>query len=621
MQPLIKFTGLSEYNISQDLSSSTKSDSAVNFLLEKYHGCREKHAQCNFPERLTSAAYPSRLLDVGIEEHSLIILRGTRMFCNEEYVCLSHCWGDIKPFTLNAETQSALARGINVTALPKTFQDAILVTRRLRIQYLWIDSLYATTISCQISRAHVHRCILQDNKVDWATESGRMGHIYAHASCTIAATASKDSSGGLFFDRSPKVIQSQPVHFDFSPKARWLEGKDIGFTLEGTYLCDVQHLAGRCIEDAPLNSRAWVSQERQLSRRLLHFTSTQLFWECYECTACETYPGRLPDWARPFWQLDATLLKDRLRNITDQDKDSISTSFSSPASSSGLDDDTYFAWGTYRYQYSRGALTHNTDKLVAIHGIANRVSQATGDEFVAGLWRSRIIEELCWSIEDPTIQTTEWRAPTWSWASSNAAIESSLLSKFHNRHSSRHIAAELIELKVKTKTSGELEDASMKIRCKLLHAIFTPAAALESPNEELHGLLELIGHSGDILECELPTQVVDPDIYFCIDDDNTKLREPQYGYVVVLQQCLHERESEIPKDIQGSDDEEGEEDIERSDDEESGRDCLEALFLRTCDKVEERFERMGLIHFQRFRAVKQVLEAHRMAEDNVITLI
>jgi hypothetical protein len=29
--------------------------------------------------------------------------------------------------------------------LPKTFQDAISVTRRLKIRYLWIDSLYATT--------------------------------------------------------------------------------------------------------------------------------------------------------------------------------------------------------------------------------------------------------------------------------------------------------------------------------------------------------------------------------------------------------------------------------------------------------------------------------------------
>ena len=331
-----------------------------------------------------------------------------------------------------------------------------------------------------------------------------MGHIYAHAACTIAATASKDSSGGLFFVRCPQLLQPRRVYFDFSPKAPWLEGKDIGFTLVGSYLCDVEHLAGRCIEDAPLNLRAWVSQERQLSRRLLHFTSTQLFWECSECIACETYPERLPDWAPPFWLLDATLLKERLRNITKQDQDGSSTCLSSAISAQGLDNETYFAWCTYRYQYSKCALTHNTDKLVAICGIANLVSQATGDQFVAGLWRSRIIEELCWRIQNPTIGPREWRAPTWSWASSNAAIHISLLTTFHDIHSSRHIEAELIELDVRTKASGELEDASMKIKCKLLPAISTPAAALESLNNDLYKLLKLIDHDKDILECRTP---------------------------------------------------------------------------------------------------------------------
>jgi len=136
-----------------------------------------------------------------------------------------------------------------------------------------------------------------------------MGHIYAHAACTIAATASKDSSGGLFFDRSPEVFGPRRVNIGFNPKTPWLEGKDSGFASMGEYLCDVAGLAGRCIEKAPLNSRAWVSQERQLSRRLLHFTSSQLFWECNECTSCETYPENLPDHVQPFWQDHATTLK------------------------------------------------------------------------------------------------------------------------------------------------------------------------------------------------------------------------------------------------------------------------------------------------------------------------
>ncbi|KAK1502880.1 hypothetical protein CTAM01_04869 [Colletotrichum tamarilloi] len=40
-----------------------------------------------------------------------------------------------------------------MTSLSKTFQDAVLVTRRLGIKYIWIDSL----------------CIIQDSKLDWET--------------------------------------------------------------------------------------------------------------------------------------------------------------------------------------------------------------------------------------------------------------------------------------------------------------------------------------------------------------------------------------------------------------------------------------------------------------------
>jgi hypothetical protein len=426
-----------------------------------------------------------------------------------------------------------------------------------------------------------------------------MGHIYKHAACTIAATASKDSNGGLFFARRPLSLIPRQVNFEFSPKPFWLEGKDDGFALVGKYLCDVAYLGGRWIEQAPLNSRAWVSQERQLSRRLLHFTSTQLFWECNECSACETYPERLPYHAKSFSQDDATILKEQLHLITDQDKDS------SPLSAQGLDDITYHIWGMYRMQYSRCALTHNSDKLVAMQGIAHWVSQATGDEFVAGLWRSRIIEELCWIKEDPITDIMEWRAPSWSWACRNGRIDYSFLSKFHRGHSSRHIEAELFELDVKAKISGELEDASVKIKCKVLHVVFRPAVTLNPPRNDIHGLLELIDQDGEILECRTSSQTAYPGVEFHMDDD-TKFTGPQYGYMVVLQHCVHEGNCRMSDDIERSFTEQGEEGFDSEEDSEgpeaNEEDALEALFLQMRDKVKERFERMGLIRCERFQA-------------------
>ena len=50
-------------------------------------------------------------------------------------------WGKSQPLTLTQETAQVLEAGIPLAALPKTFQDAVFVTRTLGTRYLWIDSL------------------------------------------------------------------------------------------------------------------------------------------------------------------------------------------------------------------------------------------------------------------------------------------------------------------------------------------------------------------------------------------------------------------------------------------------------------------------------------------------
>jgi hypothetical protein len=448
-----------------------------------------------------------------------------------------------------------------------------------------------------------------------------MGHIYAQAACTIAATSSRDSNGGLFFDRCPRLASPQRVQFEFDPAAEWLEEKEDGFVLSGTYLCEIDHLAGHCVENGPLNSRAWVSQERQLSRRLLHFTSKQLFWECHECMACETYPERLPDWGRPFMIRDATLLKKQLNRIMRQDTNKLSTCLASRGPPKSLDKDIYLAWETYLDQYSRGGLTYDTDKLVAIRGIANRLSQATGDEFVAGIWKSRFVEGLCWRTDGSATGVTNWRAPTWSWASSNSPIRFSLLNRFHDSHAGRGLEAEVLEFDVGTKNSGELLHASMKILCRPLPARYISVSALKDLGNGLCGLLKLLDQEGDALRCCRGDAV-----WFSPDGGDMKLAESQHGYVVVLQKCLHER----PTNNSNKGAEKGTESVQsdkKVEDEETNylpeedKDYLAALFLTKLNEPEERFERTGFILFRRSPAVNQVLKAHRMTEETVITVI
>lgn len=84
----------------------------------------------------------------------------------------------------------------SLSELPKTFQDAVKVTRELGVLYLWIDSL----------------CIIQygDGGEDWKRESGRMENVFSYAYCTIAATATVDANSGfLERDTRPGYVHVQ----------------------------------------------------------------------------------------------------------------------------------------------------------------------------------------------------------------------------------------------------------------------------------------------------------------------------------------------------------------------------------------------------------------------------
>ncbi|RYP17993.1 hypothetical protein DL765_004212 [Monosporascus sp. GIB2] len=87
--------------------------------------------------------------------------------------------------------------------------------------------------------------------------------------------------------------------------------------------------------------------------------------------------------------------------------------------------------------YSMRSLTKGSDKLPAMSGIADLMQKATKSQFVAGLWVDNLIDDLRWTVEPNTIwddqdpETTgfvthrassEYRAPTFSWASINMGV-------------------------------------------------------------------------------------------------------------------------------------------------------------------------------------------------------
>ncbi|KAK3375785.1 hypothetical protein B0T24DRAFT_525001 [Lasiosphaeria ovina] len=79
-------------------------------------------------------------------------------------------------------------------------------------------------------------------------------------------------------------------------------------------------------------------------------------------------------------------------------------------------------WSRIVDLYSECKLTYPGDKLIAISGLAKRISTVLQDEYVAGMWRRNLENELLWAVtvanrRGLTFRAAEYRAPTWSWAS------------------------------------------------------------------------------------------------------------------------------------------------------------------------------------------------------------
>ncbi|KAE8160052.1 hypothetical protein BDV40DRAFT_271597 [Aspergillus tamarii] len=67
-------------------------------------------------------------------------------------------------------------------------------------------------------------------------------------------------------------------------------------------------------------------------------------------------------------------------------------------------------------------MTCPSDKLPAMSGIAKEYAKVIGSAYVAGLWREFLVDELAWLPLEPCTATSEYRAPSWSWASVDDSV-------------------------------------------------------------------------------------------------------------------------------------------------------------------------------------------------------
>jgi hypothetical protein len=316
-----------------------------------------------------------------------------------------------------------------------------------------------------------------------------MQAVYSNAACTIAATAAESSDKGLFFDRDPWLVRPRVLAPTWSANGQCNDKPSLKYPLAGKYWCDHNTIWMHCVEFAPLNKRGWVFQERHLSRRIMHFTKSQLFWECHECKASENYPVSMPSWAGlTFAGSDPTPLKTKVNQLRRQTKCNNVNLVNSSRSEATPDSkeftheelqDLYLDWVEWREMYSLSLVTKDEDKLAAIQGIAQDVGRILGDQLLWGMWRNRLLEDLCFRTAPDSggIVLTPVRkltAPSWSWASTNQRISAGQLTSLRpGRYHPVTYLAEMSGLDSSTALISEPLSVMLHINCNLICATAT----------------------------------------------------------------------------------------------------------------------------------------------------
>jgi hypothetical protein len=246
-----------------------------------------------------------------------------------------------------------------------------------------------------------------------------MYEIYQNAVLNVSADHGINSRAGCFVERN---------RVDITP----LQIRSIKLSQSWHVLPIAQHLF-EWMEKAPSFSRAWIYRERQLARRVLHFTEKELIWECcgVEGTsfASEMFPNGAP-FREGLFNLNHKYQTGRLQQ--------------------GLvegDEETYATWNDICENLSEKRLTKPSDMPVVISGLAREFARMVpGDEYVAGLWRSTLPYSLVWNPRFYKPDWLEYIAPSWSWLSAAGAVvlpNRSCISAKHPVAQIRNISAQL----------------------------------------------------------------------------------------------------------------------------------------------------------------------------------
>lgn len=268
--------------------------------------------------------------------------------------------------------------------LSSNFRDAVIISRKLGLDYLWIDSL----------------CIIQDDNADWKTEAANMGNIYQGSYINIAATASNDAYGGLISSASVSLQKPattiRPLSSD--PPADSGCTDNFSFMIRAPLGDQMQRALSGC--NYRYFTRGWILQELALSPRTVHFPEGQILWQCRHCFTIE----------------DGTVWSRDLRSSAD------GYNFASSLSLGNMEK-PHRMWNQWVASYCGRELTFAEDVGPAIAGLISFFGTRTGFTPLLGLWKETLAFDLYWHFQyriqkrPPPLEPKKSEFPSWSWLS------------------------------------------------------------------------------------------------------------------------------------------------------------------------------------------------------------
>ncbi|KAG4436908.1 hypothetical protein IFR05_007596 [Cadophora sp. M221] len=431
------------FRVSPELPSILDVEIAASFVTSHLDVCNSTHLLC----RAKDFSMPSRLVYVPPKDGRKSIRLIENLHSRQNYVTLSHCWGELS--SLSTTTKSSMKARLDKIVwndLPKTFQDAISLVQKLKIEYIWIDSL----------------CIIQDDDEDWKRESVKMAEIYSQAYLTISATCASNGQVGCFPPRWHRTNHGAMVPYSaVGPISDEIFSR-FGFTAR---FCPSSHghifLQSPPESGAPLWLRAWAFQERTLSTRTIHFHGEEMIWECHEALSCECGQFCAENSSHFLsWGNSGSV---RLATTGSRSR------------STGLPDPMK-GWFSIVSTFSKLDITFESDRLPAISGIANVMSNQFKESYIAGIWGSELARGLLWSQygHQKSIRvagTPRCYVPTWTWASAELVLRKSdgLMSSRANLHADPCFSSPSFESRVPViKPIVEREEAAIQVRGKTI---------------------------------------------------------------------------------------------------------------------------------------------------------